>query len=253
VTVVDTTPPIFTCSADKVVTCGTPWVFDPPADAVDEASGTNVSVEAVSTVTNTSAICVGAFIVMKTWSATDLCGNSNLCSQSVTVLEPNASLFTCVSNKTVEFGEPWDFDAPALPSVPCAGQGLSIGIMDTQTNLSVACQRLLTTTRSWMIMNQCGVGSVCSQTVSVVDTTPPTMVCADQESCDPAFSIKIDAQDNCDPNPSVLCQREDGHELAEPFAAGVTIVTCTATDCSTNSTSCTFKVTIKDCVEPSPR
>jgi hypothetical protein len=79
VTNLDTTPPVLVCATNKTVECGSLWSFDPPA-ASDACSGTNVTLTLVGVVTN--GTCPAVFTA--TWEAVDACGNTNMCSQSVT-------------------------------------------------------------------------------------------------------------------------------------------------------------------------
>ncbi|HTD65021.1 MAG TPA: Ig-like domain-containing protein [Candidatus Limnocylindria bacterium] len=80
VTVRDTTPPAITCAANKDINCLAPWSFDTPT-ATDAASGLNPTVTILSSVTNGS--CNAGLTVIRTWRATDACGNSATCSQTV--------------------------------------------------------------------------------------------------------------------------------------------------------------------------
>ena len=59
------------------------WNFDAPM-AVDACSGTNVTLTVLSTVTNGAA----PPLITRTWQATDACGKTNACSQTVTILSP---------------------------------------------------------------------------------------------------------------------------------------------------------------------
>src|SRR6185436_16083773 len=52
--------------------------------------------------------------------------------------------------------------------------------------------------------------------------------------------------DACDPNVAVICTPASG----SLFARGTTNVTCVATDANTNSSQCTFTVTIQDTTPP---
>jgi hypothetical protein len=79
VTNVDTTPPVLVCATNKTVECDSVWSFDPPS-ASDACSGPNVTVTLVGVVTN--GTCPAVITAM--WVATDACGNTNTCSQSVT-------------------------------------------------------------------------------------------------------------------------------------------------------------------------
>ena len=56
------------------------WSFDAPT-AVDNCSGTNVAITIVSTITNGPC----QQFITRTWLATDLCGNTSTCSQTVTL------------------------------------------------------------------------------------------------------------------------------------------------------------------------
>src|SRR5258705_9251242 len=76
---VDTTIPSISCSANKTNECGVgSLTFDTPTSS--DTSGTNV-ISIVGTVTNLG--CGNTFVATRTWSATDQCGNSNTCSQTI--------------------------------------------------------------------------------------------------------------------------------------------------------------------------
>jgi hypothetical protein len=89
----------------------------------------------------------------------------------------------------------------------------------------------------------------CTFTVTVADTQPPTITCPSPvtavapASCPIAtsavgtFAAPV-ATDNC-PNVTVACVPPSG----TPFPVGTTTVTCTATDASGNTATCSFSVT----------
>jgi hypothetical protein len=81
ITVADLTPPLMSCADNKTVNCATNWTFDPPA-AFDSCAGSNVTVALLNTMT--SGVC--PLVMTSTWLATNGCGHSNTCSQTVTVL-----------------------------------------------------------------------------------------------------------------------------------------------------------------------
>ncbi|MBF2710046.1 T9SS type A sorting domain-containing protein, partial [Flavobacterium soyangense] len=72
---VDTTPPVITCAADKVIDCNTTISFTDPT-ATDNCSGA-ITITVVSTVTNPDGSQT------RTWKAEDACGNSATCSQKI--------------------------------------------------------------------------------------------------------------------------------------------------------------------------
>src|SRR4029077_14505620 len=85
VTLVDSEPPNLTCGPNKEVQCGTDWAFDIPT-ATDGCDLNNVLIEVVGTVTNAATPrCPKLFSVTRSWRATDTCGNTAFCNQTVTV------------------------------------------------------------------------------------------------------------------------------------------------------------------------
>jgi len=96
-------------------------------------------------------------------------------------------------------------------------------------------------------------GATCSFTVTVNDTQPPTITCpanvtaVSDQSCVAQGSCTIvnypppTASDNC-PGVTVVCTPPSGSCLP----TGSTTVTCTATDTSGNTATCSFSVTVFD-------
>ena len=176
VTAVDTTPPIFTCTTNRTVECGTAWNFTPPT-AIDNCVGTNVTVFVLSTTTNTGGFCGPTFLATRTWQAVDGCGNLNFCSQSVLVVDTTPPVPTCATNKTIEFGQLWSFDPPTGTDV-CGGTNVTITILSTVTNLAGFCGPTFSATRIWQLADACNNRINCAQTVTLRDTTAPVITCA---------------------------------------------------------------------------
>ena len=72
----DVTPPTITCVANKTIQCNTEIVFNPPT--ATDACGT-------PTITVTVSDNVVGNVHTRVWTATDGCGNTATCSQSITV------------------------------------------------------------------------------------------------------------------------------------------------------------------------
>src|SRR6266404_2736461 len=174
VTLVDTTAPVITCgNTNKTIELGAVWTFDAPT-ATDN-SGTN-TITIVSTVTNTAGHCDGTFDATRIWQATDLCGHSAQCSQKVTVVDTTAPVITCSNtNKTIELGAVWTFDAPT--ATDNSGTN-TITIVSTVTNTAGHCGNTFDATRIWQATDACGNSASCSQKVTVVDTTAPVIACS---------------------------------------------------------------------------
>jgi hypothetical protein len=92
-------------------------------------------------------------------------------------------------------------------------------------------------------------GASCTFTVTVLDSQPPTITCPANQvvvSANPGDPVVVNfppptAGDNC-PGVNVVCTPASG----STFPAGVTTVSCTATDGSGNTASCSFTVTTFD-------
>ncbi len=160
VTVVDTTPPIVVCAPDKSVVCGSDWSFDPPVVADDGCN--SVTVQVLSVVTNLP--CTPRAHMVCTWVATDACGNSNTCSQTVYQDQSAPLQVVCPPDKQVECIADWSFDPPQVVS-SCSL--VTISVLNTLTNGSCPVR----VTRTWMIDDQCGHVQECSQTVTLLNAT----------------------------------------------------------------------------------
>jgi hypothetical protein len=154
-------PPIFNCPPDKTVECGTAWTFDTPT-ATNSCSGTDATITVLDTATSSTDLsCQKTFT--RTWIATDLCGNTNICSQTVTEIDTTPPIFACPTNKTVNCGDAWTFDAPAVTD-NCSGTNVTLSIFSTvETN--DGCAQIFT--RTWIATDACTNTATCSQTVTV--------------------------------------------------------------------------------------
>jgi hypothetical protein len=94
----------------------------------------------------------------------------------------------------------------------------------------------------------------CNFTVTVNDTQKPTITCpgdinaAAPASCPIAtgsgpVNFTVTASDNC-PGVTIVCKDQNNQVVTsgQPFPVGTTSVTCTATDASGNTASCSFNV-----------
>jgi hypothetical protein len=105
----------------------------------------------------------------------------------------------------------------------------------------------------WLVTDLNGNMSSCVQMVTVEDNEAPVITCpaditleVNAGSCIATGSIgTASAVDNCDPSPMI------SSDAPGTFPEGVTVVTWTATDASSNSAQCTQTVTVEDTTAPS--
>ncbi len=113
----DNTAPEFSMiPQNKVVSCGDEMIFDNVA-ATDFCSGVDLQI----TNEEVSNVCDYTYSMRRTWTATDACGNVNVVSQTISMEDTEAPVFTFVPENGVltcgegfEFGEPQVEDACSL-------------------------------------------------------------------------------------------------------------------------------------------
>jgi autotransporter-associated beta strand protein len=160
-----TAPPNMTNNANPGVCYATAVALGSPTTG-DNCSVTNVSNNAPA------QFPVGQTTV--TWTVKDSSGNSATATQTVTVVDTMAPVITCVANKSVAYTEAWDFDGPSAMDL-CGTN--TITVLSTTTNWT--CGAAYVATRAWQAVDAFGNSATCTQVVTVVDTTPPTILCPD--------------------------------------------------------------------------
>ncbi|MCX6902292.1 MAG: HYR domain-containing protein, partial [Verrucomicrobia bacterium] len=98
-----------------------------------------------------------------------------------------------------------------------------------------------------------GVVAQCSFAVTVTDNELPTIICPghlvacnDHGQCGAVLWFAPATTDNCGTNVTVVCSPPAGTK----FPIGTTFVTCIVPGNSTNSPTCGFSVTVRDCEAP---
>jgi len=242
----DTTPPTVTCPADITLegTCpaGAPATFEATAvDLVDTQPVIiyNIPPGSIFPLGKTSVIC----------TATDASGNSANCSFTVTVIDTTPPEITCPADITLEATGP--AGAVAIFNVT------TTDLVDPQPVIiySIPSGSIFPLGKTFVTCtatDASGNSANCGFTVTVVDTTPPTITCPADitlEGTCPAGTVAIfnvTAADLVDPQPGVTYSIPSG----SMFPLGTTLVTCTAVDFSGNKANCNFAVTVVDTTPP---
>jgi hypothetical protein len=209
--------------------------------AVDNCSSVTVT---QSVATNT-VLSVGSNQVVL--AVSDAAGNVAYCTNYVLVVDPTAPTITCPADLIVS-ADPgqcsksnvtWTVTASAhcgvaaVVSEPESGSTFMLGA-NTVTNRAT---------------DSSGNTSICTFTVTVLDTEPPAIICPGNmtvSASDPAGAVVsyfVLATDNCDPSPAIVNNPPSG----SLFPLGTNAVACTATDASGNTSSCSFTVTVFYC------
>jgi hypothetical protein len=244
VTVEDNEVPLALCPANITVDndpgdCGADVSFVLPAPT------DNCSATSTASIASGSFFEVGTEVVVVT--ATDVSGNSDTCSFTVTVLDAELPTVQCppaqfadtepgICSAVVNFNLPTGDDNCAVANVqsfPASGSVFSRGA----------------TTVTVVVTDENNNTNSCTFTVTVLDAEPPVAVCppsvtvdTDPGLCSAVVNFNTNlSTDNC-PGVTVSAVPASG----SVFSVGTTAVVITATDASGNSDTCQFTVTVED-------
>ncbi|HYV94342.1 MAG TPA: HYR domain-containing protein [Chitinophagales bacterium] len=241
----DITPPVLSgCPVPtKKYQCYASVPAPPNVTATDACDGP-VTVNFSESQTHQGSSCHN--IITRTWTASDACGNSVSCTQTITVNDnkvpvlsgcpaPDGGTYQCLA------------DVPAPPTVTatdnCDPQ-VPVIYNEVQSHPGLNCNN--TITRTWTATDDCGKHSSCGQTIIVNDNTVPVITCpADLMICS-SQTINLGtatATDNCGGTVTI------SNNAPSTYSIGATTVIWTAVDGCGNSATCQQTVTVIDCSE----
>jgi hypothetical protein len=227
---------IVDCAANKTVECGSAWAFDPPVVTTCCASNiagtkTNLLVTTVTTITN--GVCPK--VITRTWFYIDGCGDSNTCSQTVTVIDTAPPVVTCPTNIIIV-----NLNSNCLLVIP----PVSITATD---NCTPACSLVYSQSPpagtivpgpsanvTVCVSDLCGNTNCCTVLVEGQDKTPPVVSVPQYVIATNCVvpCVPVVARSLCCPAiPTVTQQPPCG----SPLGAGVNTITIIVTDCHGNS------------------
>ncbi|HAO77950.1 MAG TPA: hypothetical protein DCQ92_03035, partial [Verrucomicrobia subdivision 3 bacterium] len=155
------------------------------------------------------------------------------------------------TNKTVNCGAPWNFDAPIVVDA-CNGNNTPVAILSTVTNGN--CTQIIT--RTWAAVDPCGNSNTFSQTVTVRDITPPVITCPTNRiivalttNCQLEIpTIRPSASDNCTPASQLVYTQNPSAGAIVPGPCQ--LVTVTVRDACDNVSQCQVLVCGQDKTPP---
>ena len=239
-TVEDTTAPEFTSvPADYTAECSDEHPLE-NATASD-ACGDVTIVEVADT---TAGDCAQEYIVVRTFTATDECGNSTSASQTITIQDTTAPELTIPADYTAECSDEHPLDDAT------AEDNCGMATIEMSADTVWSCTSTYEVTRTFTATDECGNSTTASQVINIVDTTAPVFNEALPgdlvEDCTHSEAAVLTAFDNCQ-DVEVLFEESIDSECANQY----TITrTWTATDDCGNSTSHTQIVSVIDETAP---
>src|SRR5690606_8556677 len=237
-------PVITECPADANYDC----IDDVPAADISLVSATDNC--GLVTITHVGDVAEGdecSGTIIRTYLATDECGNSSECVQTITYNDNVAPVFD---------NAPANIDADCAnvpdPAVVTATDNCSdVTITFEETEFSGGCPGVIQ--RIWTATDECGNVAVHEQYINLIDTVAPVLGNLPEDAtyeCDEEIPAPADvtATDNCDEAVTVVLT--ESTEEGDCPQAYTLYRTWTATDTCENTTSFTQVITIIDTTAP---
>lgn len=172
------------------------------------------------------------------------------CSFAVTVIDSPSPTISCPANQTVAApsGQP---EATVNVGTPTAtGSNVVIGSSRSDERPVTDPYPIGTTTITWTATDEFDRQAACVQTIVVTSDDLPTISCPSNKTFNAtngctytATAAEIGTPTTTGPNVTVTSERGDGLALSDPFPAGQTAITWTATN-ALGSASCTQIITV---------
>src|SRR5439155_14152345 len=247
ITVRDTLKPVLTCPADLVLEC--------PAVTGTNATGVATAHDGCSAVTirySDSVVtnCSGTKVIARTWTATDGCGNSTNCTQTVTVRDITSPVITCPTNMVLECPADTRTNITGMATAQDGCSAAAIGYSDSVSN---TCGGATVIARTWTATDGCGNSASCTQTITVRDVTKPVITCPTNVVLECPADTRTNvtglatAQDAC----SAITVNYSDSVTNNCSGTKVIARAWTATDACGNSASCVQTITVRDTLKPS--
>ena len=240
----DETAPVFTSvPADYTIECSeAPLLED--ATATDNCSSPAMAID----VEVVAGDCDGNYSWIRTFTATDDCGNQTSAQQTITFIDTTAPEFTFIpEDYTAECSDVLTLDM-ATASDLCTETTVTLEEVSTPG----ACDNESTLTRTFTATDDCGNQTSATQVITIVDTTAPefTFIPADYTAeCSDELTLELaTATDNCG-SVEITIEESSANDTDCPQAYVLTRV-FTATDLCGNTTSATQTITVVDTTAP---
>jgi len=258
-TEVDNVPPTITCPPDATIALDENCAYDlnmlMPAMVMDNCGMlTPIFTDDVTGLTG----CSGSGIILRTWTATDDCGQTASCVQSISIEDQTAPVIKCEGPVTLYFDATCSYDLSTLvpPTITDNCPGTTLAITDDLSGLGQMCGSSGTIIRTWTATDACLVTASCSQSITIMDNTNPTLTCPVDATLSMDAMCTYDLStivapvfaDNC-PGSS-LAFTDDTAGLTGCAGTGSIVRTWTATDACSNFTTCMQMIAVEDLSAP---
>lgn len=248
ITVTDPTPPTITAPADATYACPSEVPAANPSQATASDNCAAPTVTVIESNNGGSGSVASPRVITRTFTATDAAGNTATATQLITVADGIAPTVTAPAATTASANSSCQAPIPDVTAGSSASDNCG-SVTVSQSPAAGTPVGLGTHQITVTATDAAGNSSTATTSVTVSDTTAPVLSCPANivVTLPPntsATSMAVNfatptATDNCS-TPTVTTSVASG----SVFPVGTTAVTATATDAATNSSSCSFTVTV---------
>jgi hypothetical protein len=199
ISVVDTTAPTFNAPSDMSVACSDDTSdLSVTGDVMDASDACSASVTVTYNDNAGDSNYFAGDVIVRTWTATDACGNESSADQIISLVDDVAPYFTSVPADTdLECGDVLPMDMATAEDV-CSG--VTVTVADSEDNAN--CTGMAVIIRTFTATDGRGNSATAVQTITRVDTEAPSGSITDETlTCD-SYDASADygtaeATDNC--------------------------------------------------------
>ncbi|MBK9270582.1 MAG: hypothetical protein IPM48_03205 [Saprospiraceae bacterium] len=201
-------------------------------------------------------ICPNNYTIIREYQATDLCGNTQSCTQTITIHDPILPVAICTSNLIVYLGSDGlghsfigDYDAGSYDN--CGGT------LEFLADVDFTCHDIGVNFITLTVLDECHNSSQCTTSVEVIDTFSAVLVCRDFDvnlapgECETILSYRPDLTAAfCDQNPYLTTLDSNTYVLDEPLGIGDHTVCYIVTDENGNTSTCCSQIRVIEFQNP---
>ncbi|MCU0345365.1 MAG: hypothetical protein MUC59_00370, partial [Saprospiraceae bacterium] len=261
ITVNDNVPPSFATAipANVSINCGTPLPAVPTITATDNC---DANVQVTMTTAYLGDPTASCYILTRTWTATDDCGNSVSASQDIQVRDTEAPNFVGLPNNgTVDCD---NLPGDNVTATDNCDNNVTVTISDNVQSSVLGCATQVV--RTWTATDDCGNTRIASRTFNVQNTDAPAITIVEPAllgvqdgdvlylECDALPSLTntsaVATSDCCGAAAVVFHESATGADCATAGYYAVMQCGWVATDCCGNADSLFFTVYVIDNTPP---
>ena len=197
-------------------------------------------------------LCINKYDIIRTWTASDACGNSVTHAQVIKVQDTTAPKIACPPDIMVQCNS--DIPKPDTSLVIAEDNCGKVTVVHTgDVSNGQTCPE--TISRTYQATDQCGNTAECTQLITINDTIPPAIICPPDatiecnESSSPDALGEATATDNCDDLLDI-----NYSDVSTPGSCPQALVitrTWTAKDDCGNLAECVQTINVVDTTPPS--